>query len=154
VGPLKYETVKPVTDDTVQSEIPNEFFASVFTVEDDPLPDIPPAPEGITKLNQIILKKEDILETLKQLKDNKAPGPDGIPTRLLKENADHSETPNSNLPTITKCTGSQPMLLQSSKKSANHHQRTTGPSASHLKSENYSKSRSSFTFNITWNHNY
>jgi hypothetical protein len=62
VGPLKDETGKPVTDDIVQSEILNELFASVLTVEDDPLPDIPPVPDRITKLNQTLLKEDIVLE--------------------------------------------------------------------------------------------
>ena len=70
-------------DPESKAQIINKAFSSVFTHEDvstmpmltDSYPDMPP----------IQIDPEGILHLLLDLKPNKAPGPDKIPTRLLKE---------------------------------------------------------------------
>ena len=71
--------------DEEKADVLNNFFSSVFTKEDiTNLPNI----ENRSKnnfLSDIILTKEAVYLKLKNLKTNKAMGPDGIPAIILKE---------------------------------------------------------------------
>ena len=70
------------------AEILNEYFSSVFTTED-----ISSLPIPFTKfegnksehLGQLFVTSEMIAKKIKKMKDNKSPGVDGIPPKLLKE---------------------------------------------------------------------
>ena len=77
----------------------NEYFSSVFTTKD-----ISSLPVPFTKfegnksehLGQFITP-EMIAKKIKKMKDNKSPGVDGIPPKLLKEIVDQISTPLANL---------------------------------------------------------
>ena len=70
------------------AEVLNEYFSSVFTTED-----ISSLPVSFTKfednkseyLGQLFVTPEMIATKIKKMKDNKSPGIDGIPPKLLKE---------------------------------------------------------------------
>ena len=66
----------------------NEYFSSVFTIED-----ISSLPVPFTKfednesehLGQLFVTPEMIAKKIKKMKDNTSPGIDGIPPKLLNE---------------------------------------------------------------------
>ena len=68
------------------AEVLNEYFSSVFTTEDI-------SSLSVTKfegnksehLGQLFVTPEVITKKIKKIKDNKSPGVDGIPPKLLKE---------------------------------------------------------------------
>ena len=70
------------------AEILSEYFSSVFTTED-----ISSLPVPFTKFEgnksehlwQLFVTPEMIAKKIKKMKDNKSPGVDGIPPKLLKE---------------------------------------------------------------------
>eukprot|EP00061_Rhincodon_typus_P006250 g26696.t1 len=65
-------------------EVLNEYFASVFTSETDFV-----VCKDIVKqadvIEQVVVKKEDVIEILKNLRIDKSPGPDRMYPRLLQE---------------------------------------------------------------------
>ena len=69
------------------TEVLNEYFSSVFTTED-----ISSLPVPFTKfegnksehLEQLFVTPEIIAQNIKTMNDNKSPGVDGIPPKLLK----------------------------------------------------------------------
>ena len=91
VGPLKQGSTTS-TDSLEKANILNQYFSSVFTVEDNTepptmnysnIPDMPPITvhiNGVTKL-------------LSDIKPYKSPGPDDIPAFLLKEVASQLAPP-------------------------------------------------------------
>ena len=82
------------------SEVLNEYFSSVFTTED-----ISSLPVPFTKfegnksehLGQLFVTPEMIAKKIKKMKDNKSPGVDGIPPKLLKEIVEQISTPLAKL---------------------------------------------------------
>ena len=81
-------------------EILNEYFSSVFTTED-----ISSLPVPFTKfegsksehLGQLFVTPEMIAKNIKKKKNNKSPGVDGIPPKLLKEIVEQIRTPLATL---------------------------------------------------------
>ena len=67
------------------AEVLNEYFNSVYTTV-----------SVITKsdyLGQLFVTPEMIAKTIKKMKDDKSPGVDGIPPKLLKEIVEKISTP-------------------------------------------------------------
>ena len=88
VGPLK-EGDKLVTDNKEIAEMLNSWYCSVFTREN--LQQMPEAEQLFTGESPLISVKftpSIVLEKLKELKPNAAPGPDGIWTRVIHSMAD------------------------------------------------------------------
>ena len=78
---------KIITEDKDKAEALSKQFASVFTDEDKT--SIPTLGESrVPDIPQLIIYPDGVLELLKNLKDNKAPGPDGIPPWILKMTAE------------------------------------------------------------------
>ena len=76
----------------------NEYFRSVFTTEDISSP-VPFTKFGGNKsehLGQLFVTPEITANKIK-MKDNKSPGVDGIPPKLLKEMAEQISTPLAEL---------------------------------------------------------
>ena len=81
-------------------EILNEYFSPVFTTED-----ISSLPVPFTKfesnksenLGQLFVTPEMIAKKIKKMKNNKSPGVDGIPPKLLKEIVQQIRTPFATL---------------------------------------------------------
>ena len=87
IGPLKNSSGELITEELGMAEELNKFFASVFTTEDvDNVPDKPLETEG--SIGEIIITEKLVKEKIKNLKENSAPGPDGISPRLLKSAAE------------------------------------------------------------------
>ena len=71
------------------AEVLNKYFSSVFTTENISSLPVPFTKfEGNTSehLWQIFVTPEMIAKKIKKIKDNKSPGVDGIPPKLLKKN--------------------------------------------------------------------
>jgi hypothetical protein len=84
IGPLKMENGSITSDSKEMAELLNKYFTSVF--EKERLDNLPAKQsETESRLNTIDITRELVLEKLKGLKINAAPGPDGISPRLLKE---------------------------------------------------------------------
>ena len=65
----------------------NAQFSSVFTSDTNlPVPDKGPSP--FLDIGDLIIEKEGVAKQLRQLKPNKASGPDDIPARMLQEYRD------------------------------------------------------------------
>ena len=81
------------------AEVLNEYFSSVFTTED-----VSSLPVPFTKfegsksehLGQLFVTSVMIANKIKETKDNKSPGVDGIPQKLLKEIVEQMSTPLAN----------------------------------------------------------
>ena len=96
VGPLENNGGNIISDGFQMAEVLNEYFSSVFTTED-----ISSLPVPFTKfegsksehLGQLFITPEMIAKKIKKMKDNKSPGVDGIPRKLLKEIVEQISTP-------------------------------------------------------------
>ena len=64
----------------------NTYFATVFTQEDGVSPSFPDIAQKL--MPEIIIKEEDIFQLLRELKVDKAMGPDGLCPRILVEAKD------------------------------------------------------------------
>ena len=87
VGSLKDKSGNLVNDAKGKANVLNDFFRSVFTTNCTPnlLPkvDIPTAESP-----KITIREDGIVKLLQQINPNKAPGPEDIPARVLKEVAE------------------------------------------------------------------
>ena len=100
VGPLENNRGNIISDGFQMAEVLNEYFSSVFTTED-----ISSLPIPFTKfegskpehLRQLFVTPEMIAKKIKKMKDNKSPGVDGIPQKLLKEIVEQISTPLAKL---------------------------------------------------------
>ena len=78
------------------AEVLNEYFNSVFTTEEIRLLPVPFTKfEGNKSehLGQLFVTPEMTAKKIKKMKDNKSPGVDGIPLKLLKEIVEQISTP-------------------------------------------------------------
>ena len=100
VGPLENTRGNIVSDGFQMAEVLNEYFSSVFTTED-----ISSLPVPFTKFEvntsenfwQLFVTPEMITNKIKKMKNNKSPGVDGIPPKLLKEIVEQISTPLAKL---------------------------------------------------------
>ena len=100
VGPLENNSGKIISDGFQIAEVLSEYFSSVFTTED-----ISSLPVPFTKfegsksehLGQLFVTPEMIAKKIKEMKDNKSPGIDGIPPKLLKEIVEQISIPLAKL---------------------------------------------------------
>ena len=98
--PGKSTHVTRASDCTLLAEVLNEYFSSVFTKEDISSLPVPFTKfEGNTSehLGQLFVTPEMIAKKIKKMKDNKSPGVDGIPPKLLKEIVEQISTPLAKL---------------------------------------------------------
>ena len=98
-GPLENNRGNIISDGFQMAEVLNEYFRSVFTTEDISSLPVPFTKfEGNTSehLGQLFVTPEIILKKIKK-RDNKSPGIDGIPPKLLKEIVEHISTPLAKL---------------------------------------------------------
>ena len=91
VAPLKVNGTL-VNDPLAKAEALNSQFHSVFTSETDPCNLTPPA-ETTPSMLPITISTAGVLNLLRSLKPGKAPGPDMISSRVLKELADELAEP-------------------------------------------------------------
>ena len=74
------------------AEVLNEYFSSVFTTED-----ISSLPVPFTKFEGNTSEHLGQLFVTPEMKDNKSPGVDGIPPKLLKQIVEQISTPLAKL---------------------------------------------------------
>ena len=99
VGPLENNRGNIISDGFQMAEVLNEYFSSVFTTEDISSLPVPFTTfEGSTSehFGQLFVTPEMIAKKIKKMKDNKSPGVDGIPPKLLKEIVEQISTPLAN----------------------------------------------------------
>ena len=76
---------KKHTDPTEKANALNHQFQSVFTEETPVPPDLLPSTSPYETIPDVIITTTGIKKLLDNLKPRKAPGPDGITPRVLKE---------------------------------------------------------------------
>ena len=91
-GPLKDEDGEFVVNPKEQAEKMNEFYSSVFTrsIGDSPSK---PAFNGNESLSDMVVDEERVKEVIDGMRENAAPGPDGIQPILLKILREEVATP-------------------------------------------------------------
>ena len=88
VGPLENNRGNIISEGFQIAEVLNEYFSSVFTTEDIsslPVPFTKFEGNKLEHLGQLFVTPVMITNKIKKMKDNKSPGVDGIPPKLLKE---------------------------------------------------------------------
>ena len=85
IGPLVNENNDIIIDPKEQATIMNTYFASVFTrtVGEPPTPR--ELTDGSEELTEIRITPENVMAAIEKLKEYSAPGPDGIPPKVIKE---------------------------------------------------------------------
>ena len=90
MGPLK-EVVEGVEEIVVapkrQANVLNKFYASVFTRNVGTIPVKERGPE-VVEIREIRISEERVKTTIERLREQSAPGPDGIPNKMMKEMID------------------------------------------------------------------
>ena len=100
VGPLENNGGNIISDGFQTAEVLNEYFSSVFTTENISSLPVPFTKfEGNTSehLVQLFVTPEMIAKQIKKMEENKSPGVDGIPPKLLKEIVEQISTPLAKL---------------------------------------------------------
>ena len=127
VPDLKLSEESYTSNDQEKADILNEFFSSVFTHED--LNNFPKSRTRIfrSKLEDIEITEEIVLDALTSLNGSKSPGPDAIHPRILKECATiiahplslifKSSLASSELPTQWKLANVTPVFKKGNKHS-------------------------------------
>ena len=82
IGPLKKDGVR-VIDPKDQAELLNDTYSAVFTRCDAPLP--PKDPIGMTKLSDIEVTEQKIIDEIERTREFSAPGPDHVTNKILIE---------------------------------------------------------------------
>ena len=137
VGPLEMESGCLTENDSEVAETLNTFFKSVFVDEDTShIPEFQLHTDVVpTEMVDIDITIQEVLIELKKLDSNKAAGPDGLPSMVLKACADVLALPllilfKSHWTLVSfRESGNRPLSLQYSKKEAKPSLETTGPSA-------------------------
>jgi hypothetical protein len=91
VSDLKQENGNLINDNQQKADEFNDFFSSVYTVED--LNSIPGVNDKSShELTSVSFSQELVLDLLNKLQPDKSPGLDGIHPRVLKECATELQT--------------------------------------------------------------
>ena len=96
VGPLEYSAGNIISQGYLMAEDLNGYFSSVFTKEDiSSLPVADAKFQGAKSdyLGPLIVTPELVAKKIKAMKDNKSPGVDGIPPKLLMETVEQISIP-------------------------------------------------------------
>ena len=86
VGPLKsFRTGLIVTEDPYKATMLNDYFSSVFNVDDGILPDFARrVSEGVC-CDDLTVAPDRILKFIRKCSSSTAPGPDGIPNSFIEQ---------------------------------------------------------------------
>ena len=131
IADLKREDGTKTSTDKEKAELLNQFFKSVFTVEDSGvLPDFENY-ECDSFLDTFDITESKVKKLLKDLKIGKAPGPDGIPPSILVQAADILSKPltilfkkslaEATVPSEWKVAYVSPIFKKGSRTSANNY---------------------------------
>ena len=88
VGPLEGSDGNIITEGFLMAENLNEYFSLVFTREDSsalPVPETKFEGRESDYLGQLIVTPKMVAKKIRDMKENKSPGVDGIPPKLLLE---------------------------------------------------------------------
>ena len=96
VGPLEDSAGNIISQGFLMAEDLNGYFSSVFTRED--ISSLPVADAKFRKaksdfLGPLVVTPEMVAKKIKAMKDNKSPGVDGIPPKLLMETVEQISIP-------------------------------------------------------------
>ena len=91
VGPLENNRGNIISDGFQMAEVLNEYFSLL------PVPFTKFEGNKSEHIGQLFVTPEIIAKEIKKMKDNKSPGVDGIPLKLLKEIVDQISTPLAKL---------------------------------------------------------
>ena len=86
-GPLKNKNNELITDPKQQATLLNEFFSSVFTRSSLP-PPVKQKMHGVKELRDFQIDIAKVKNKIDDLKEQAAPGPDGISSKVLKKLCD------------------------------------------------------------------
>ncbi len=84
IGPLKDDRGKVVDDVAEMTELLNNYFASVFTVENEGVPEAKDCNGNEEILENIEINEERVSQAIKIMKLNKAAGTDELPSTFVK----------------------------------------------------------------------
>ena len=96
VGPLEDSAGNIISQGFLMAEDLNGYFSSVFTKEDiSSLPVADAKFQGAKSdyLGPLVVTPELVAKKIKAMKDNKSPGVDGIPPKLLMETVEQISIP-------------------------------------------------------------
>ena len=96
VGPLEGNAGNIITQGFLMAEELNMHFSSVFTREDTssiPVPETKFKGSEGERLGQLVVTPEVVVSKINNMKENKAPGVDGISPKILKETVEQISTP-------------------------------------------------------------
>ena len=96
VGPLEDKTGNKITQGILMAEELNMHFSSVFTREDTsslPVPETKFLGSEGERLGKLLVTPEVVANKINNMKENKSPGVDGIPPKILKETVEQICTP-------------------------------------------------------------
>ena len=92
IGPLVDDDGNVITDSTEQATLLNDYYATVFTINETATPEVETSGDG-AELDDLEIGKETTKHIIDNLKVQSASGPDGIPPRVLKELRDEIAEP-------------------------------------------------------------
>ena len=84
-GSLKDKNGNFIVNVKDKVDVFNEYFTSVFTIDNGVLPSFDSRVDSVTDLSHVTFTPQIIFDTLRVLKGNNSTGPDGIPNILLKK---------------------------------------------------------------------
>ena len=84
IPPIKNAAGNLITDNVSRANIFNEYFASVFTRDDNNLPQFTKRVDSTVKCCDVCFTPAKVLKVLQGLKSKNSHGPDGFPNILLK----------------------------------------------------------------------
>ena len=96
VGPLEDNAGIKITQGCLMAEELNKHFSSVFTREDTsslPVPETKFNGSEGERLGQLIVTPEVVASKIKNMKENKSPGVDGLSPKILKETVEQISKP-------------------------------------------------------------
>ncbi len=94
VGHLEDNAGDIITEGVLMAEELNMHFSSVFTREDtSSLPETKFKGSEGERLGQLVVTPEVVASKIKNMKENKSPGVDGISSKILKETVEQISTP-------------------------------------------------------------
>jgi hypothetical protein len=85
VGPIKLPSGEVIVDDETKATVLNDYFGSVFTVDNGILPTFSRRVPESCVFDNIVFSPEIILKTLSHGKQGRSPGPEGIPQLFLNK---------------------------------------------------------------------
>jgi hypothetical protein len=84
-GSLKDKNGNFIVNVKDKVDVFNEYFTSVFTIDNGVLPSFDSRVDSVTDLSHVTFTPQIVFDTLRVLKGNNSTGPDGIPNILLKK---------------------------------------------------------------------